>query len=98
MRNIVLGIFVFFWCMTKFKTVVILCLCVCLCSKGHSDNSSNSSTTTEVKPNSSPALSPASGILSLINTTTSRPSNKPADGNISVKPDVELKTEGKNEQ
>ncbi|XP_026010155.1 uncharacterized protein rbbp8l isoform X3 [Astatotilapia calliptera] len=59
--------------------------------KGHSDNSSNSSTTTEVKPNSSPALSPASGILS--NTTTSRPSNKPADGNISVKPDVELKTE-----
>ncbi|XP_004573484.1 uncharacterized protein rbbp8l isoform X3 [Maylandia zebra] len=61
--------------------------------KGHSDNSSNSSTTTEVKPNSSPALSPASGILSLINTTTSRPSNKPADGNISVKPDVELKTE-----
>lgn len=61
--------------------------------KGHSDNSSNSSTTTEVKPNSSPALSPTSGILSLINTTTSRPSNKPADGNISVKPDVELKTE-----
>lgn len=61
--------------------------------KGHSDNSSNSSTTTEVKPNSSPALSPTSGILSLINTTTSRPSSKPADGNISVKPDVELKTE-----
>lgn len=61
--------------------------------KGHSDNSSNCSTTTEVKPNSSPALSPTSGILSLINTTTSRPSSKPADGNISVKPDVELKTE-----
>ncbi|XP_035769411.1 DNA endonuclease RBBP8 isoform X1 [Neolamprologus brichardi] len=61
--------------------------------KGHSDHSSNSSTTTEVKPNSSPALSPSSGILSLVNTTTSRPSNKPADGNISVKPDVELKTE-----
>ncbi|XP_039460777.1 DNA endonuclease RBBP8 isoform X3 [Oreochromis aureus] len=61
--------------------------------KGHSDHSSNSSTTTEVKPNSSPALSPSSGILSLVNTTTSRASNKPADGNISVKPDVELKTE-----
>ncbi|XP_030588561.1 uncharacterized protein rbbp8l isoform X3 [Archocentrus centrarchus] len=66
--------------------------------KGHGDQSSNSSITTEVKPNSSPALSPSSGILSLISSTTSRASHKPADGSISVKPEVNRTEETESRQ
>ncbi|XP_071329511.1 RBBP8 N-terminal-like protein isoform X3 [Trachinotus anak] len=51
----------------------------------HSDHSSNSSSVTEVKPNSSPDLSPSSGPVALIAVATSRASNQPSDGDTAVK-------------
>ncbi|XP_049436293.1 DNA endonuclease RBBP8 isoform X2 [Epinephelus fuscoguttatus] len=61
--------------------------------EGHSDLSSNSSSTTEVKANSSPDLSPPSGPVALITSTTSRAPNHPADGNVAVKTEAEPRPE-----
>ncbi|XP_051281997.1 RBBP8 N-terminal-like protein isoform X3 [Dicentrarchus labrax] len=61
--------------------------------RGHSEHSSNSSTTTGVKPNSSPDLSPSSGPMALITAATSRASNKPVDGDVAVKTEVETRAE-----
>lgn len=62
-------------------------------NRGHSDHSSNSTTTTEVKPNSSPDLSPSSGAMALINMAASRVSSQAADGDVAVKTEVDQRTE-----
>ncbi|KAM7410785.1 hypothetical protein PAMA_020970 [Pampus argenteus] len=54
----------------------------------HSDHSPSSSATTEVKPNSSPDLSP-SGPVALITPAASRASSQPADGDIVVKTEAD---------
>ncbi|XP_070766604.1 RBBP8 N-terminal-like protein isoform X2 [Enoplosus armatus] len=60
--------------------------------KGHSDHSSKS-TTTEVKPNSSPDLSPSSGPVALVTTATGRTSSQPADGDVAVKTEADQRSE-----
>ncbi|XP_041860686.1 uncharacterized protein rbbp8l isoform X2 [Melanotaenia boesemani] len=62
-------------------------------NKGQSDHSSNSSTATEVKPNSSPDLSPSSGPVALVAPTTSRSSKQPADGDVVVKTEADQRSE-----
>ncbi|XP_040919953.1 RBBP8 N-terminal-like protein isoform X3 [Toxotes jaculatrix] len=61
--------------------------------EGHSDHSSNSSTVTEVKPNSSPDLSPSPGPMALITVATSRASKQPSDGDVAVKTETDHRTE-----
>ncbi|XP_018534740.1 nucleoprotein TPR isoform X3 [Lates calcarifer] len=61
--------------------------------EGHSDHSSNSSSIIEVKPNSSPDLSPPSGPVALVNMATSRASNQPLDGNVGVKTETDQRPE-----
>ncbi|XP_036958704.1 uncharacterized protein rbbp8l isoform X4 [Acanthopagrus latus] len=60
---------------------------------GHSDHSCNSSTTTEVKPNSSPDISPPSGPVALLAMAAGRASNQPADGDVAVKTEEDQATE-----
>ncbi|XP_044207373.1 uncharacterized protein rbbp8l [Thunnus albacares] len=61
--------------------------------RGHSDHSPNSSITTEVKPNSSPDISPSSGPVALITAATSWATRQPADGDVAVKTEVDQKAE-----
>ncbi|XP_051806119.1 RBBP8 N-terminal-like protein [Acanthochromis polyacanthus] len=58
-------------------------------------NHSSSSSTSEVKPNSSPELSPSSsGPVALVtNPVTSRAGSQPADGDVAVKTDTEQRSE-----
>ncbi|XP_044068007.1 DNA endonuclease RBBP8 isoform X5 [Siniperca chuatsi] len=65
--------------------------------KGHSNHSSKSNTTTEVKPNSSPDLSPSSGPVALVTTATNRASKQPADGDVPVKTEADQRTEAEAE-
>lgn len=62
----------------------------------YSDHSSNSRITIDIKPNSSPDLSPSSGPgpVALITTATNRANNQPTDGDISIKTEVDQRTEG----
>ena len=69
-----------------------------VCSRGHSDHSCNSSTTTEVKPNSSPDISPPSGPVALLAMAAGRASNQPADGDVAVKTEEDQATEGEDEE
>ncbi|XP_034392165.1 RBBP8 N-terminal-like protein [Cyclopterus lumpus] len=55
--------------------------------------SSSSSSTTEVKPNSSPGLSPSSGPVVLVSEATSRASNQPADGNVAANNETDQRAE-----
>lgn len=59
--------------------------------KGYSDHSNSSSSTADVKPNSSPELSPS--FEPLITTTTSMATNLPADGNVAMKTEADLRHE-----
>ncbi|XP_030277750.1 DNA endonuclease RBBP8 isoform X5 [Sparus aurata] len=61
--------------------------------EGHSDHSCNSSTTTEVKPNSSPDISPPSGPVALLTMAAGRAGNQPADGDVAVKTEEDQATE-----
>lgn len=69
-----------------------------VCSRGHSDHSCNSSTTTEVKPNSSPDISPPSGPVALLTMAAGRAGNQPADGDVAVKTEEDQATEGEDEE
>lgn len=62
----------------------------------YSDHSSNSHITIDIKPNSSPDLSPSSGPgpVALITTATNRANNQPKDGDIAIKTEVDQRTEG----
>eukprot|EP00064_Thunnus_orientalis_P015744 superscaffoldBa00002980_g15802 len=66
-------------------------------NRGHSDHSPNSSITTEVKPNSSPDISPSSGPVALITAATSWATRQPADGDVAVKTEVDQKAEASGE-
>lgn len=54
-------------------------------------------TTIDVKPNSSPDISPASGPVAHV-MTTNRASSQPADGDVAVKMEVDQGNEGDDEE
>lgn len=62
----------------------------------YSDQSDNH-TTIDVKPISSPDLSPACGPVAHV-TTTNKASSQPADGDVAVKMEVDLGNEGDDEE
>lgn len=68
-----------------------MCNLVIVCRRDHA---TNISTNAEFKPNSSPDLSPSSGPTAPITTSTSRTSNQPPDGNVTVKTETEQRHEG----
>lgn len=61
--------------------------------RGHSDHSSSNSTTTDVKQNSSPELSPSSGVMASGTKATSRATNQPADGDVAMKTEADQQAE-----